>query len=55
MGEKLLVILLCVSSIDYIYSGRNCNDFTVGDLLKILYRYKSPSLVTEDQRQKMGK
>jgi hypothetical protein len=42
-------------SIDFIYSGRDCNDFTVGGLLRILYRYKSPSLVTEDQRLKIEK
>jgi hypothetical protein len=42
-------------SIDYVYSGKDCNDFTVGGLLKILYRYKSSSLVTEDQRLKMEK
>jgi hypothetical protein len=41
--------IILKQSIDFIYSNRDCNDFTAGGLLRILYKYNNPLLVTKEQ------
>ena len=43
------------ASIDFVYSNRDCNDFTVGGLLRILYLYPKSPLVSEKQKRDIEK
>jgi hypothetical protein len=42
-------------AIDFIYSNKDTNDFTVGGLLRLLYLYQNGKLVTDEQKKVISK
>ena len=39
------------SALEFVYSNADCNDFTLGGLLRLMYLYRDSRLITTDQRK----